>query len=125
MSNKPQSSVSGRRQPLLALPDPASVEQLSREQLRFLVERLFAIYPLALARLLDQPPAPRAARAGVSEMLTAAEVAQRLSTNKSWVYSHQRALGAIKLDGIVRFPQQAIETYIARRQREAEGVASR
>jgi len=44
--------------------------------------------------------------------LTASELADRLSVSDKWVYAHQDELGAIKLDGCIRFPAKALLRYL-------------
>jgi hypothetical protein len=78
-----------------------------------------------VAELLRHDPAP-----GV-ELVDAAELARRLGTERSWVYTHAIELGAVKLGGgsrpRLRFdPQLALERIRARAvQNGAEGARQR
>ncbi len=75
-----------------------------------------ALHARAMARLtLLRPPSTPAVPA--ADSLTARQVAQLLNADRGWVYRHQKQLGGIKLDGIVRFPRRQLDAYIARQQR--------
>jgi len=101
---------------LVVLPDPTVLDGLDATTLVAVAERAAALHAGALARLALQttasaPPHP------ADEHLTAEQVAQRLNAEPSWVYRHARQLGAVKLDGILRFPYRRLEAYLAKQAR--------
>ena len=66
---------------------------------------------LITARLQAQPaPEPTGNR-----LLTAKEAGLRLNVSDKWCYENKVLLGAVRLSGgSVRFPEAALESYIAR-----------
>ena len=101
----------------LELPAVDILDQLCARALVSVAERAAALHAGALARLAMLGTTRTEAVA--DESLTAEEVAQRLKAEPSWVYRHQRQLGGIKLDGILRFSRRGLETYLERRRRSS------
>ncbi len=73
-----------------------------------------------LLELLDGAPTPAPASNGAGapaeHMLTAEEVAARLSTTERWVYDHADQLGGKRLSKrCLRFPESSIRRRVERR----------
>ncbi len=68
----------------------------------------------ALLTLLGQE-APRAAPTDSPRLLDADEVAARLGVKKQFIYHNKQSLGAVRVGRAVRFPERAVEKYLARR----------
>jgi predicted DNA-binding transcriptional regulator AlpA len=45
-------------------------------------------------------------------MLTIAEVAERLAVKRAWCYDHAAEMGAVKLMGLLRFPENRLTEWI-------------
>jgi hypothetical protein len=102
--------------PALTLPEPGALDGLDAAALVAIAERAAALHAGALARLALRTTAP-ASPPPADEHLTAEQVAQLLNAEPAWVYRHAGQLGAVKLDGILRFPRRRLEAYLARQAR--------
>jgi hypothetical protein len=99
------------------LPETAALDGLDAAALVAIAERAAALHAGAMARLALVGTTPSSVPPSADEHMTAEQVAQRLNAEPSWVYRHARQLGAVKLDGILRFPHRRLEAYLARQAR--------
>jgi excisionase family DNA binding protein len=76
----------------------------------------------ALLSLLGEED-PKASPADSAGLLDVVEVAARLGVERQFVYRHKQSLGAVRVGRAVRFPERAIERYLARRSTTRLGPA--
>jgi excisionase family DNA binding protein len=65
----------------------------------------------------------KASSADSPRLLDANEVAARLGVEKQFIYRHKQSLGAVRVGRAVRFPERAVERYLARRSTTRLGPA--
>ena len=89
-------------------------EAVPDDDLPDLIGELHRAAALAGQRMREngQPSAPQSNGPALDGLLTAEEVADRLETSTRWVRRHRERLGGRKLDGLLRFPQSAVQRYI-------------
>jgi excisionase family DNA binding protein len=58
---------------------------------------------------------PSTAPTDSPRLLDAKEVAAHLGVEKQFVYRNKQSLGAVRVGRAVRFPERAVEKYVARR----------
>lgn len=46
------------------------------------------------------------------KLLLVDEVAERLAVRRAWVYEHAAEMGAVKLAGLLRFPEDKLDDWI-------------
>jgi excisionase family DNA binding protein len=68
----------------------------------------------ALIALLGQEP-PKASPTDSARLLDVDEVAARLGVKKQFIYRNKQSLGAVRVGRAVRFSEQAVGKYLARR----------
>ena len=66
----------------------------------------------ALARLRHDEVNREPSSGNGERYLKKEQVAERLSVSPSWVWRHRDELGAVTLDGTLRFPEQALNDYL-------------
>jgi predicted DNA-binding transcriptional regulator AlpA len=54
-----------------------------------------------------------------NRMLTVTDVSHKLSVRNSWVYTHAAEMGAVKMLGLLRFPEDKLDAWI-----DAQSLAS-
>jgi len=85
------------------------VESVSASELPELIGELAKLKALARLRYerLNREPSSNGDR-----YLKKEQVAERLSVSPSWDWRHRDELGAVTLDGTLRFPEQALNDYL-------------
>ena len=103
--------------PPFTLPELTALDGLDAAALVEVAERAAALHAGAMARLAVIGTTPSPVRPPTDEYLTAEQIAQHLNADPAWVYRHAPQLGAVKLDGLLRFPRRRLEAYLARQAR--------
>ncbi len=79
-------------------------------------EHIPALIAALAAHLMEPEPEQENGRPTGNALLTADQVAERLSVDRKWVYTHRDELGGLNLSRKrLRFPSDAVERYIQRR----------
>src|SRR5262249_50215184 len=102
----------------LTLPGVDALDALDVRALVAVAEQAAALLAGAQGRLAMMRAVPAAAPRIADYNLTASGVAKILRCDDTkWVYRHARALGGVKLDGLLRFSRRRVDAYIARQAR--------